>query len=127
MDSVSWGQLVCAGVALLIWLRNILSKLAFNFFNYSMRGLRLLVYLVVFLVLAVGSLTFCWQTWQEYERLREVARVTAERLLVAEQRLSDQREQLRRLHEDPAYVELVIRRRLGYAKPDEMVFRFEDQ
>ena len=90
-----------------------------------MRGLRLTVYLVVFAVLAVGSITFGWQTWQEYQRLREVSRVTSERLVVAQQRLADQQEQLRRLREDPAYVELVIRRRLGFAKPDELVFRFD--
>lgn len=91
-----------------------------------MRGVRLTIYLVVFAVLAVGSLTFGWQTWQEYQRLKEVARVTSERLLVAQQRLEDQQEQLRRLREDPAYVELIIRRRLGYAKPDEIVFRFDE-
>lgn len=89
------------------------------------RSVRLTIYLVVFAVLAVGSLTFGWQTWQEYQRLQEVSRVTSERLLVAQQRLADQQEQLRRLREDPSYVELVIRRRLGYAKPDEMIFRFE--
>ena len=86
----------------------------------------MIVYLAVFAALAVGSLTFGWQTWREYQRLQEVARVMEERLAVAEQRLSDQQEQLRRLQEDPAYVELVIRRRLGYAKPDELVFRFDE-
>jgi len=30
-----------------------------------------------------------------------------------------------RLRTDPAYVERVIRRQLGYAKPDEFIFRFE--
>lgn len=93
--------------------------------SLMVRSVRLTIYLVVFAVLAVGSLTFGWQTWQEYQRLQEVSRVTSERLLVAQQRLADQQEQIRRLREDPSYVELVIRRRLGYAKPDEMIFRFE--
>jgi len=83
------------------------------------------IYLAVFAVLAVGSVTFCWQTWQEYQRLQEISRVMSERLKVAQQRLDDQNEQLRRLQEDPAYIELIIRRRLGYAKPDELVFRFD--
>jgi len=90
------------------------------------RGVRLTVYLVIFAVLAVGSLTFGWQTWQEYQRLQEASRVINERFLVVQQRLEDQQEQLRRLREDPAYVELMIRRRLGYAKPDELVFRFDE-
>ena len=92
-----------------------------------MRRLRLTIYLLVFAALSVGSLTFGWQTWREYQRLQEMARVMGERLDVAEQRLSDQQEQLRRLQEDPAYVELVIRRRLGYAKPDELIFRFDEE
>jgi cell division protein FtsB len=29
------------------------------------------------------------------------------------------------MRNDPAFVETVIRRRLGYAKPDEFIFRFE--
>ena len=33
---------------------------------------------------------------------------------------------LRRLRTDPAFVEQQIRRNLGYAKPDEIIFRFED-
>ncbi|MBP9914392.1 MAG: septum formation initiator family protein, partial [Opitutaceae bacterium] len=33
---------------------------------------------------------------------------------------------LDRLRNDPEYVEKVIRRRVGYAKPDEFIFRFED-
>ncbi len=92
-----------------------------------MRGLRVTVYLLVFVGIAVGSLSFGWQTWQEFQRLQEIARVTEERLLVAEQRLRDQEEQLRRLRRDSAYVELVIRRRLGYADPNELVFRFEEE
>jgi len=86
----------------------------------------LIVYSLVFAVLAVASVTFGWQTWREYQRLQEVARVMEKRLSVAQQRLEDQQEQLRRLESDSAYVEMVIRRRLGYAKPDELIFRFEE-
>lgn len=85
----------------------------------------LILYAVVFVVLAVGSVTFFLQTKAEYDRLKEVERVMEERLVVTAQRLADQEEMLRRLKEDPAYVEMVIRRRLGYAKPDEVVFRFD--
>lgn len=90
-----------------------------------MHRLLWIVYVVVFVALAVGSGTFFWQTKVEYDRLKEVERVTQERFLVAEQQLADQKEMLRRLQEDPAYVEMVIRRRLGYAKPDELIFRFD--
>jgi cell division protein FtsB len=41
-------------------------------------------------------------------------------------RLEAQQKTLDRLRNDPDYVEQVIRRKLGYAKPDETVYRFED-
>jgi cell division protein FtsB len=66
------------------------------------------------------------QTRAEYARLRELEAQTRHRLAEVETRLAEQEIVLQRLREDPAYVENVIRRRLGYAKPDEFVFRFED-
>lgn len=83
------------------------------------------IYLLLFVSVAVASTTFFLQTRAEYLRLKEVERVTAERLAHARTKLQEQEEILRRLRDDPAYVEMVIRRRLGYAKPDEFIFRFE--
>tara|TARA_B110000305_G_scaffold225054_1_gene271203 strand:- start:13521 stop:13802 length:282 start_codon:yes stop_codon:yes gene_type:complete len=91
-----------------------------------MRRLILILYSLVFVALAVGSVTFFWQTKSEYDRLKEFGRVMQERFVVAEEQLAHQEEMLRRLREDPAYVEMVIRRRLGYAKPDELIFRFDE-
>ena len=48
------------------------------------------------------------------------------RLAEAEAKLREQEKILERLRNDPVYVEKVIRRRLGYAKPEEFIFRFED-
>jgi cell division protein DivIC len=45
--------------------------------------------------------------------------------LVAEARLREQQKTLERLENDPAFVETLIRRRLGYVKPNELIFRFE--
>jgi Septum formation initiator len=66
------------------------------------------------------------QTRAEYARLREVEAQTRLRLQEVEMRLAEQKLVLERLRTDPAYVETVIRRRLGYAKPDEFVFRFDE-
>ena len=66
------------------------------------------------------------QTRAEYARLREVEAHTRRRLVEVETRLAEQEMVLERLRTDPAYVEMVIRRRLGYAKPDEFVFRFDE-
>lgn len=83
------------------------------------------LYLLLFVVVAGASTTFFLQTRAEYLQLKEAERVATERLAIAETRLREQEEILRRLRSDPAYVEMVIRRRLGYAKPDEFIFRFE--
>jgi cell division protein DivIC len=75
----------------------------------------------------VWALTYLHSSRQELARLQRVETETSRRLAEAERRLVEQGEILERLRNDPAYVEAVIRRRLGLAKPDEFVFRFEDQ
>ena len=85
------------------------------------------LYSVIFAAIVVGAATLFWQTRIEYKRLKDVELATRERVKEAQGELELQQEVLRRLREDPAYVETVIRRRLGYAKPDEMLFRFDSE
>ncbi len=91
-----------------------------------MRRFVILLYLVLFLGVGGASGFFLWQAHQEYTRLKELEARTRQRLAEAQQRLKEHEIILERLRTDPAYVEMVIRRRLGYVKPDEVVFRFED-
>lgn len=90
-----------------------------------LRRLIIFFYVLLFVGVAVGSAGFLWQTRAEYLRMREVEAQSRARLALAEERLREQRRTLERMRNDPAYVEMVIRRRLGYAKPDEFIFRFE--
>ncbi|OHE88989.1 MAG: hypothetical protein A3G75_13760 [Verrucomicrobia bacterium RIFCSPLOWO2_12_FULL_64_8] len=69
---------------------------------------------------------FFFQTYQEYAQLRRIESESRERLTRAERRLRDQERILQRLRTDPEFVEKVIRQQLRYAKPDELIFRFED-
>ena len=80
------------------------------------------------LILGIGlaSGVFFWEARAEYNRLKQIEASSQRRLAEAEARLREQEKILDRLRHDPAFVEKVIRRRLGYAKPDEFVFRFED-
>ena len=89
------------------------------------RQLVVAFYLLLFVSVAIASATFFLRTRAEYMRLKEVERVASERLAMAQTKLKEQQDTLRRLREDPRYVEMVIRRRLGYARPDEFIFRFE--
>jgi cell division protein DivIC len=92
----------------------------------TLRKIIIGLYATLFIVLAVMAAGFFWQARQELGQLRlQEARQKA-RLDELQVRLAEQERILRRLREDPAYVERVIRRRLLYARPDEMVFRFED-
>ncbi|GAB1488668.1 hypothetical protein MASR2M8_11140 [Opitutaceae bacterium] len=93
--------------------------------DVKFRRLIITFYLVLFVSLAAGAAGFFWQTRAEYVRLKEIEASARSRLALAEERLQDQQRMLERLRSDPAYVEMIIRRRLGYAKPDEFIFRFE--
>jgi cell division protein FtsB len=61
----------------------------------------------------------------EYDQLRQVQAASEAKLAVAEARLREQERILERLRRDPAFVEKVIRKELGYAKPGEVIFRFD--
>lgn len=82
-------------------------------------------YLLLFLCIAAAFGLFFLQTRREYKMLMTAEAQSRQRLDEVQEKLREQERILDRLRNDPAYVEMVIRRRLGYAKPDEMVFRFE--
>ena len=63
---------------------------------------------------------------KSYDQLKQQQAISERRLAEAEARLQEQQKILDRLRNDPAYVEKIIRQRLGYSKPDEFVFRFKE-
>lgn len=84
------------------------------------------IYTALFLAVAVWSGLFFLQVHRELTALRAQEAENRRRLAAAEARLKEQQEYLARLQQDPALVERVIRRKLGYARPEEFVFRFEE-
>jgi cell division protein DivIC len=89
------------------------------------RRVVILIYTLLFFGLSAVFGVSLWQTRAEYLQLRAREASSRRRLDEAERRLHDQQLILARLRTDPAYVERVIRQQLGYAKPDEFIFRFE--
>ena len=84
------------------------------------------------MLLLAGVVVFAgycfWQLWelrQEYTQLLQYEDKTRDALADQQRILRDNQRQLDRLRTDPAYVDMIIRRRLGYAKPGELIFRFE--
>lgn len=86
----------------------------------------LLAYAVVFLSLSVFAGVFFYRTYGEFLNLKEQEAENRRRLAETELRLLEQRDVLDRLKNDPAFIERMIRDRLGYARSDEVVFRFEN-
>lgn len=92
----------------------------------NLRRLLLLLYLALFAGVGVMATLYFADAREEYRQFRMVEARDRQRLDEAESRLKRQEEILRRLRTDPAYVEQQIRRNLGYARPDETLFRFEE-
>ena len=82
------------------------------------------LYAVAFLALSAFAGIAFVQTYQQLTNLQTQESESRQRLQVAEQELRDQERMLAQLRSDPQYVESMIRRKLGYAKQDETIFRF---
>jgi cell division protein DivIC len=93
----------------------------------NLRRLIVVLYLLLFVGIAIGSGVFFWRSREEYQHLLKAEQMAKVRLAEAQQKLREQETVLERLRTDPAYVEMVIRRHLGYAKPGEKIFLFSDQ
>lgn len=83
-----------------------------------------------FILLSVCSTAvvgvFFFDAQRQYDRLKAIQTENTRQLHEAEARLQEQAKELERLQTDPSYVERVIRRKLGYAKPDESIYRFDE-
>lgn len=84
-------------------------------------------YGALFCGVALWAASFFLQIHREVASLRAIEAANRARLAAAEARLEQQQKYLDQLRHDPALVERVIRRKLGYSRPDEFVFRFEER
>jgi len=82
-------------------------------------------YALLFLALTLFAGLFFMQTYGEVQGA--AAREEENRRVLAElrTRLVEQQKTLERLQGDRAFIERAIREQLRYARPDEVVFRFE--
>jgi len=84
------------------------------------------IFLALFLGITLWAGMFFLQMHQELTTQRAQENANRLRLAAAQARLETQRKYLDQLQHDPALVETEIRNRLRYARPDEYIFRFED-
>jgi cell division protein FtsB len=87
----------------------------------------LLMLLGMLVVLVIFFSSLILQTYREYKnfRAREI-RIEA-KLTQARKEFEQKEAYLARLLEDPEFLERVVRERLGYSRPDELLFRFADE
>jgi cell division protein FtsB len=82
-------------------------------------------YVVVLAFLGVLAAGLFFDAHAEYKQLKRTEATLAKNLADAEERLKEQKLILERLRTDPAYVEKVIFQQLDYAKPTDVIFRFQ--
>lgn len=86
----------------------------------------LFLFLGLFVAAGVGLTVLLRQTYREYTTIKAREAYYQQTLSEAEVKLKEKEETVHRLRHDPAFVERAIRQRLGYVKPGELVFRFEE-
>ena len=84
-----------------------------------------LLYIVLVTGLGLGAGALLLEARAEYVALKQTQAATQARLAAAKTRLLEQERVVERLRTDPQFVEKMIRQRLGYARPGEVIFRFE--
>jgi len=92
-----------------------------------MRFQRIIVTLVA-AAMFVAAGYFAWQYFKLSRENAELRRINAQRKrdhASESEKLNESMRVLKRLREDPEFAEMIIRRRLGYARDGELIFNFE--
>lgn len=84
------------------------------------------LFLGALLVLAIFFSSLILQTYREYKNFK-VRELRIEEKLTQARKEVEYKEMYLSLLEDTDFLERVARERLGYARPDELLFRFSDE
>lgn len=92
----------------------------------NFRRVTVLGYVVLLTLFGLGGGMLFLEARAELGALRRRQAELERDLIAAKGRLAEQEQFLSRLRTDPAFAEKVIRQRLGYGRPGEVVFRFDN-
>ena len=81
----------------------------------------------LFTAITLWAVSFFVQMHRDLKALQAQQAANLRQLATAEARLQAQEKYLDRLRHDPVLVEQLIRQKLGYARGEEFVFRFEEE
>ena len=84
------------------------------------------LFILLFAGIAFCAGVFFLQMHRELSTQRTQEAANEQRRKEAQAKLTEQQKYLDRLQHDPALIESVIRKKLGYVRAGEFVFRFED-
>ena len=87
--------------------------------------LLMLVGMLCVLVIFFGGLLL--KTHREFQNFQSRQDRIELKLIQARKEFEQKEAYLARLLEDPDFLERVVRERLGYSRPDELLFRFSDE
>jgi cell division protein DivIC len=93
----------------------------------NFRKLILGFYAALFVAVTLWAGVFFLQMQRDLTTLKVQEAANERRLAEAEARFQAQEKYLDQLRHDPALIERIIRQKLGYAKTQEFVFRFEEE
>ena len=85
------------------------------------------IFAVLFTAITLWAGAFFVQMHRDLKALQAQQTANLRQLATAEARLQAQEKYLDRLRHDPVLVEQLIRQKLGYARGEEFVFRFEEE
>lgn len=85
------------------------------------------IFAVLFTAITLWAVAFFVQMHRDLKALQAQQAANQRQLAAAEARLQLQEKYLDRLRHDPVLVEQLIRQKLGYAKGEEFVFRFDEE
>lgn len=85
------------------------------------------IYGALFVGVCAWAGVFFVQMHRDYTALKAQETTNQRRLAAAQTRLETQLQYLDQLRHDPVLVERIVRQKLGYAKEQEFVFRFDEE
>lgn len=85
------------------------------------------VFVALFAGVAIWAGLFFLELYRDLNLMRAQENHNRRKLAEAQAKLAEQQQYLDRLRNDPALIEEVIRRKLGYVRDQEFIFRFEDK
>ena len=83
-------------------------------------------WIALIVLIIIGAISLFTPLYNKEQELRKKEAALEEDIQLEEEMIKHLKDQQERLRADPRFVEKIAREELGYAKPDETIFKFVD-